>query len=170
MGACLTLLRERAVGRRVRVHWPDEADRGPFAGTVAAFDAEFLTHAIAYDDGDVEPACRLWKETVHLGGPGGRAGGGGARDEQAGTGRFDRGVARGARATGARGRAPPRERAAEREPRSPARSARAGRPPGSRARRAGAAAAAASGARAKGMRRGVMTDEKRETKSERFLP
>ena len=69
VGACLTLLRERAVGRRVRVHWPDEAARGPFAGTVASFDAESLTHAVAYDDGDVEPACRLWKETVHLGVP-----------------------------------------------------------------------------------------------------
>ena len=69
VGACLTLLRERAVGRRVRVHWPAEAARGPFAGTVASFDAESLTHSIAYDDGDVEPACRLWKETVHLGVP-----------------------------------------------------------------------------------------------------
>ena len=69
VGACLTLLRERAVGRRVRVHWPDEAARGPFAGTVPSFDAESLTHAVAYDDGDVEPACRLWKETVHLGVP-----------------------------------------------------------------------------------------------------
>ena len=69
VGACLTLLRERAVGRRVRVRWPDETERGPFAGTVASFDAESLTHAIAYDDGDIEPACRLWKETVHLGVP-----------------------------------------------------------------------------------------------------
>ena len=99
VGACLTLLRERAVGRRVRVHWPDEADRGPFAGTVAAFDAEFLTHAVAYDDGDVEPACRLWKETVHLGVPED------AQAEAERAQRRERGVSSGARDARATGRA-----------------------------------------------------------------
>ena len=113
VGACLTLLRERAVGRRVRVHWPDEADRGPFAGTVAAFDAEFLTHAFAYDDGDVEPACRLWKETVHLGVPED------AQAEAERAQRRERGVlsgARDARAKGRATRAAARARNAEREP------------------------------------------------------
>ena len=118
VGACLTLLRERAVGRRVRVHWPDEADRGPFAGTVAAFDAEFLTHAVAYDDGDVEPACRLWKETVHLGVPED------ARAEAERAQRRERGISSGprdARATGRAARAAARARNAEREPaRAPA--------------------------------------------------
>ena len=171
MGACLTLLRERAVGRRVRVHWPDEADRGPFAGTVAAFDAEFLTHAVAYDDGDVEPACRLWKETVHLGVPED------AQAEAERAQRRERGVSSGARdaratgrATGRATRAAARARNAEREP-EPARSARAGAPARVRARGAGARRRRRRRARAeKGMRRGVMTDEKRETKSERFLP
>ena len=163
VGACLTLLRERAVGRRVRVHWPDEADRGPFAGTVAAFDAEFLTHAVAYDDGDVEPACRLWKETVHLGVPED------AQAEAERAQRRERGVWR-ERATRARRgarRAPPRER----ETRSASRLARPVRARGAAAPARGARRRRRRRARAeKGMRRGVMTDEKRETKSERFLP
>jgi site-specific DNA-cytosine methylase len=136
VGACLTLLRERAVGRRVRVHWPDEADRGPFAGTVAGFDAEFLTHAVAYDDGDVEPACRLWKETVHLGVP---------EDAQAEAERAQRreqGVSSGARggvgegtrdarAKGRAARAAARARNAEREPARAPGPRGPGRPPAS---------------------------------------
>ena len=167
VGACLTLLRERAVGRRVRVHWPDEADRGPFAGTVAAFDAEFLTHAVAYDDGDVEPACRLWKETVHLGVPED------AQAEAERAQRRERGVSSGARdaRAGRATRAPPRERETRSASRL-ARPVRAGRGARPRPRaRAGARRRRRRRARAeKGMRRGVMTDEKRETKSERFLP
>ena len=128
VGACLTLLRERAVGRRVRVHWPDEADRGPFAGTVVAFDAEFLTHAVAYDDGDVEPACRLWKETVHLGVPED------AQAEAERAQRRERGVSSGRARRARDGARDARRRAsAKRGARagSPARSARAGRPPAS---------------------------------------
>ena len=64
VGANLALLRERAVGRRVAVHWANE--RRPFRGVVAGFDPETYTHRIEYDDGDVEPAARLWRETVHL--------------------------------------------------------------------------------------------------------
>ena len=134
VGACLTLLRERAVGRRVRVHWPDEADRGPFAGTVAAFDAEFLTHAVAYDDGDVEPACRLWKETVHLGVPED------AQAEAERAQRRERGVlsgARDARATGRATRAAARARNAEREPARPPGPRAPGRPPASARGRGG---------------------------------
>ena len=134
VGACLTLLRERAVGRRVRVHWPDEADRGPFAGTVAAFDAEFLTHAVAYDDGDVEPACRLWKETVHLGVPED------AQAEAERAQRRERGVSSGARETRATGRATraaARARNAEREPARPPGPRAPGRPPASARGRGG---------------------------------
>ena len=134
VGACLTLLRERAVGRRVRVHWPDEADRGPFAGTVAAFDAEFLTHAVAYDDGDVEPACRLWKETVHLGVPED------AQAEAERAQRRERGVSSGARETRAKGRATraaARARNAEREPARPPGPRAPGRPPASARGRGG---------------------------------
>ena len=134
VGACLTLLRERAVGRRVRVHWPDEADRGPFAGTVAAFDAEFLTHAVAYDDGDVEPACRLWKETVHLGVPED------AQAEAERAQRRERGVlsgARDARAKGRATRAAARARNAEREPARPPGPRAPGRPPASARGRGG---------------------------------
>lgn len=64
VGANVALLRERAVGRRVAVHWPNE--RRPFRGVVAGFDPETYTHRVEYDDGDVEPAARLWRETVHL--------------------------------------------------------------------------------------------------------
>lgn len=134
VGACLTLLRERAVGRRVRVYWPDEADRGPFAGTVAAFDAEFLTHAVAYDDGDVEPACRLWKETVHLGVPED------AQAEAERAQRRERGVlsgARDARAKGRATRAAARARNAEREPARPPGPRAPGRPPASARGRGG---------------------------------
>ena len=134
VGACLTLLRERAVGRRVRVHWPDEADRGPFAGTVAAFDAEFLTHAVAYDDGDVEPACRLWKETVHLGVPED------AQAEAERAQRRERGVlsgARDARAKGRATRAAARARNAEREPARAPSPRGPGRPPASARGRGG---------------------------------
>jgi hypothetical protein len=64
VGACVSLLRERAIGRRVAVHWADERRR--FRGTVAGFDPERYTHAVRYDDGDVEPGSRLWKECVSL--------------------------------------------------------------------------------------------------------
>ena len=64
VGANIALLRERAVGRRVAVHWANE--RRPFRGVVAGFDPETYTHRVEYDDGDVEPAARLWRETVHL--------------------------------------------------------------------------------------------------------
>ena len=64
VGASLALLRDRAVGRRINVHWANE--RKPFAGTVVGFDEEKYLHSIEYDDGDIEPAVRLWRETVHL--------------------------------------------------------------------------------------------------------
>ena len=64
VGANLALLRERAVGRRVAVHWANE--RRPFRGVVAGFDPETYTHRIGTKRGDVEPAARLWRETVHL--------------------------------------------------------------------------------------------------------
>ena len=67
VGANLALLGDRAVGRRVRVHWPNERDC--FRGVVSGFDRETWLHSLEYDDGDVEPAIRLWREVVHLGVP-----------------------------------------------------------------------------------------------------
>lgn len=67
VGANLALLGDRAVGRRVRVHWPNERDC--FRGVVSGFDRETWLHSLQYDDGDVEPAIRLWREVVHLGVP-----------------------------------------------------------------------------------------------------
>ena len=67
VGANLALLGDRAVGRRVRVHWPNERDC--FRGVVSGFDRETWPHSLEYDDGDVEPAIRLWREVVHLGVP-----------------------------------------------------------------------------------------------------
>jgi hypothetical protein len=40
------------VGRRLRVHWPDEMEW--FAGQVMHFDAETGRHHVVYDDGDSE--------------------------------------------------------------------------------------------------------------------
>ena len=37
-----------------------------FEATVAGFDQETHTHRLEYDDGDVEPSARLWREHVHL--------------------------------------------------------------------------------------------------------
>lgn len=42
VGANLALLRDRAVGRRVRVHWANE--RKCYVGTVVGFDPEHYLH------------------------------------------------------------------------------------------------------------------------------
>ena len=49
------------------MHWPNERDC--FRGVVSGFDRETWLHSLQYDDGDVEPAIRLWREVVHLGVP-----------------------------------------------------------------------------------------------------
>jgi len=48
----LLLALQEAVGRRLRVYWPDEGDW--FFGEVVGYDAEAGLHTVHYDDGDVE--------------------------------------------------------------------------------------------------------------------
>ena len=36
---------------------------------MSGFDPETWLHSLEYDDGDVEPAIRLWREVCHLGVP-----------------------------------------------------------------------------------------------------
>ena len=55
------------MGKRVRIYWANERDC--FKGTVSGFDPETWLHSLEYDDGDVEPAIRLWREVCHLGVP-----------------------------------------------------------------------------------------------------
>ena len=146
--------------------WPDEADEGPSRArsppstpsssrTPSPTTTATSLLRLPAVEGDRAP-----------GGPGGRAGGGGARAE-AGTGRFEWSArrARDDRAT----RAAARARNAEREPARPPGPRGPGRPPATCARDvAGARRRRRRRARAeKGMRRGVMTDEKRETKKAR---
>jgi len=63
LGAMLSLLRERAVGVRVRVWW--SADQCWYPGCLTDFDPITLRHALTYDDGDKESA-RLWLEQVEI--------------------------------------------------------------------------------------------------------
>jgi hypothetical protein len=81
VGACLTLLRERAVGRRVRVTWPDETERRAVRG-----DRRFLRRRVA----DARHRVRRRRRRARVpplegnrapGRPGGRARGGGASGE-----------------------------------------------------------------------------------------
>jgi hypothetical protein len=64
VGANVALLGAKAIGRKVRCEWANE--RRCFEATVAGFDRETHTHRLEYDDGDVEPSARLWREHVHL--------------------------------------------------------------------------------------------------------
>ena len=64
VGANVALLGAKAIGRKVRCEWANE--RRCFEATVAGFDQETHTHRLEYDDGDVEPSARLWREHVHL--------------------------------------------------------------------------------------------------------
>ena len=64
VGANVALLGAKAIGRKVRCEWANE--RRCFEATVVGFDQETHTHRLEYDDGDVEPSARLWREHVHL--------------------------------------------------------------------------------------------------------
>ena len=63
MGAQLSLLREKACGKRVSVLWLK--DDAFYRGTISAFDDMEHVHRIEYDDGDFE-LLRLWKESITL--------------------------------------------------------------------------------------------------------
>jgi len=64
VSAQLALLREQAVGRRVEIYW--HADKKFYPATITAFDDQHYSHRIEHDDGDIEPAAKLWKMRVNL--------------------------------------------------------------------------------------------------------
>ena len=64
IGAQLALLRERAVGQRIMMYW--HVDAAYYPATIAAFDELNYVHRVEHDDGDIEPAVRLWEVQVRL--------------------------------------------------------------------------------------------------------
>ena len=64
ISAQLALLREKAVGRRVEIYW--HVDRKFYPATITAFDDQSYLHRIEHDDGDIEPAVKLWELRVNL--------------------------------------------------------------------------------------------------------
>ena len=60
-GMTLSLLGDRAVGRKVEVFW--DGDKRYYPGQIAAYHPATLRHTIHYDDGDVE-TCLLCDETM----------------------------------------------------------------------------------------------------------
>ena len=64
VSAQLALLREKAVGQRVEIYW--HADKKFYPATITAFDDQHYMHRIEHDDGDIEPAAKLWEMRVNL--------------------------------------------------------------------------------------------------------
>lgn len=64
IGAQLALMRERAVGQRIMMYW--HVDASFYPATIAAFDELNYVHRIEHDDGDIEPAVKLWEAQVNL--------------------------------------------------------------------------------------------------------
>ena len=59
------LLRERAVGRQqIMMYWHVGASL--YRATIAAFDELHYVHRVEHDDGDIEPAVKLWQVQVQL--------------------------------------------------------------------------------------------------------
>ena len=64
IGAQLALLREKAVGWRIEIYW--HADKKFYPATVTAFDNQNYLHRVEHDDGDIEPAVKLWELRINL--------------------------------------------------------------------------------------------------------
>jgi len=64
IGAQLALMRERAVGQRIIMYW--HMDNTFYPATIAAFDELHYLHRIEHDDGDIEPAVKLWEAQLNL--------------------------------------------------------------------------------------------------------
>lgn len=64
MGAQLALMRERAVGQRIMMYW--HIDDSFYPATITAFDELHYRHRVEHDDGDIEPAVKLWEAQVNL--------------------------------------------------------------------------------------------------------
>lgn len=64
IGAQLALMRERAVGQRIIMYW--HMDNTFYPATITAFDELHYLHRIEHDDGDIEPAVKLWEAQVNL--------------------------------------------------------------------------------------------------------
>lgn len=64
ISAQLALLREKAVGRRIEIYW--HVDRKFYPATITAFDDQNYLHRVEHDDGDIEPAVKLWELRINL--------------------------------------------------------------------------------------------------------
>lgn len=64
ISAQLALLREKAVGRRIETYW--HVDRKFYPATITAFDDQNYLHRVEHDDGDIEPAVKLWELRINL--------------------------------------------------------------------------------------------------------
>jgi hypothetical protein len=57
-------MRERAVGQRIMMYW--HIDDSFYPATITAFDELHYRHRVEHDDGDIEPAVKLWEAQVNL--------------------------------------------------------------------------------------------------------
>ena len=64
IGAQLALMRGRAVGQRIMMYW--HVDNSFYPATITAFDELHYLHRVEPDDGDTEPAVKLWESQLNL--------------------------------------------------------------------------------------------------------
>lgn len=61
-GAVVALMREKAIGHRLKIFW--SSDCTFYKATITDFDPLKHTFTLVHDDGHIETAVQLWKETI----------------------------------------------------------------------------------------------------------